>query len=90
LHFKDDGSFRVVVFADMHYQNGEASEQTCSDLTPEQKRWPCSDLNTTAFMNRVLDEEKPDLVVFLGDNIDGGAQDAATSLQRAFSPALDR
>jgi len=43
-------------------------------------RYPCSDLNTTEFLRELLVLEKPDFVVFTGDNIDGGAVDAKTSI----------
>jgi len=48
---------------DMHYSNGQYAVP-CSDILPEQR--PCSDLNTTAFMAKVLDAEQPDLVLFSG------------------------
>lgn len=35
-------------------------------MTDDQEQYACSDLNTTALLNRMLDEEEPDLVVFTG------------------------
>lgn len=47
----------------MHYANGATTE--CLDVLPEQFD-TCSDLNTTAFLKRVIAEEKPNLLVFTG------------------------
>lgn len=47
----------------MHYANGATTE--CLDVLPEQFD-SCSDLNTTAFLERVIAEENPDLLVFTG------------------------
>ena len=64
------GKFKILQFADMHFENGKATN--CTALTVEQQKWPCTDLNTTDFLRRLIDLEDPDLVIFTGDNIDGG------------------
>ncbi len=48
----------------MHYANGATT--TCQDVLPEQFE-TCSDLNTTAFLKRVIAEEKPNLLIFTGN-----------------------
>lgn len=50
LKFKEDGSFKIVQFTDVHWADG--SEK---------------DINTSKLMEKILLEEKPDLVVFTGD-----------------------
>lgn len=87
LHLRPDGSFKIVQIADMHIQNGVLSG--CVDITDEQKKYPCSDLNTTAFINRMILKEDPDLVIFTGDNIVGGSLDSKKSCQMAFGPSID-
>ncbi|KAI3918474.1 hypothetical protein MKX01_041794 [Papaver californicum] len=68
----------------MHYADGITTP--CEDVL-EMKG--CSDLNTTAFINRMIKAEKPDPIVFTGDNIFGqDATDAAKSLDAAFAPAI--
>ncbi|KAI4368267.1 hypothetical protein MLD38_016842 [Melastoma candidum] len=86
LRFGKDGRFKILQVADMHFADGRSTP--CEDVLPSQRRG-CSDLNTTAFVFRMIDAEKPDLVVFTGDNIFGfDATDAAKSMDNAFSPAI--
>lgn len=87
LRFDSDGAFKIVQVADMHYANGATT--TCQDVLPEQFD-TCSDLNTTAFLERVIAEEKPNLLVFTGDNImQKDCKDPVASLNMAFAPAIE-
>ncbi|KAG8378053.1 hypothetical protein BUALT_Bualt08G0098100 [Buddleja alternifolia] len=80
------GEFRILQVADMHYADGKKTP--CEDVLPSQMS-SCSDLNTTAFIRRLIIAEKPDLIVFTGDNIFGfDASDAAASMNAAFAPAI--
>ncbi|KAK9050397.1 hypothetical protein SSX86_030637 [Deinandra increscens subsp. villosa] len=80
------GEFRVLQVADMHYADGKKTP--CEDVLPNQVAH-CTDLNTSAFINRMIQAEKPDLIVFTGDNIFGfDAADAAASMNAAFAPAI--
>lgn len=87
LRFNPNGRFKILQVADMHYANGGSTK--CKDmLAPEYGT--CSDLNTTAFVRRLIAAEKPDLIVFSGDNIFG--QDTVNpkhSLNAAFAPAIE-
>ena len=60
---REGGTFKVLQVADMHYADGRST--ACEDVLPEQVAG-CSDLNTTAFLYRVIRAEDPDLVVFTG------------------------
>lgn len=78
-------TFKILQLADLHYANGAATE--CLDVTPDQQ--PCTDLNTTAFVARLLDAERPDLVVLTGDNVfSKDCEDVAAS-QRAWRRPLE-
>ncbi|XP_076952645.1 putative inactive purple acid phosphatase 29 [Bidens hawaiensis] len=80
------GEFRILQVADMHYADG--NKTPCEDVLPRQFAH-CTDINTTDFINRMIEAEKPDLIVFTGDNIYGfDAEDAAASLNAAFAPAI--
>ncbi|KAK9280504.1 hypothetical protein L1049_014196 [Liquidambar formosana] len=86
LQFGENGEFKILQVADMHYADGKTTP--CVDLLPTQFA-SCSDLNTTAFVHRMILAEKPHLIVFTGDNIFGfDATDAVTSLNAAFAPAV--
>ncbi|KAG5647444.1 hypothetical protein DXG03_009374 [Asterophora parasitica] len=66
LHFSRDGKFKILQVADLHYS---VSQGVCRDTD----RNPChnSDNLTTTLVGNVLHVEKPDLVVFTGDQLNG-------------------
>lgn len=64
LRFNSKGEFKILQVADMHYANGNVT--SCLDVLPSQFKG-CSDLNTTAFILRMINAEKPDLIVFTGN-----------------------
>ncbi|XP_059285477.1 probable inactive purple acid phosphatase 28 isoform X1 [Lycium ferocissimum] len=87
LRFNSDGTFKILQVADMHYGNGMVTR--CRDVLVSEFNY-CSDLNTTQFLRKMIDIEKPDLIVFTGDNIFGtSATDAAESLFEVFAPAIE-
>ncbi|EMD38734.1 hypothetical protein CERSUDRAFT_72042 [Gelatoporia subvermispora B] len=65
LHFSADGRFKIMQIADLHFS---VAPGVCRD-TPE----PCdaSDALTGTLLGRMLDAERPDLVVFTGDQLNG-------------------
>ncbi|XP_042030722.1 probable inactive purple acid phosphatase 28 isoform X2 [Salvia splendens] len=70
----------------MHFGNGKLTP--CRDVLDSEYAG-CSDLNTTRFLERMIQLEKPDFVVFTGDNIFGStANDAAESMLQAFGPVM--
>ncbi|KAH0892624.1 hypothetical protein HID58_055053 [Brassica napus] len=86
LSFGVNDQFKILQVADMHFANGATTR--CKNVLPSQLAH-CSDLNTTAFMSRVIATEKPDLIVFTGDNIFGSdVKDAVKSMDAAFAPAI--
>ncbi|KAG6550183.1 hypothetical protein Mapa_008141 [Marchantia paleacea] len=86
LRFNGESTFKILQVADMHYGNGATTK--CSEIQPSEMPY-CSDLNTTAFVRRLIQKEAPDLIVYTGDNIDWGASDAKTSMDAAFAPAIE-
>lgn len=73
LQFRDNGTFRIVQFADIHWSLGFDKDHMSLDL-----------------MGAVLDAEKPDLVVYTGDNLSGGCLLPQKGLERLASPAIER
>ncbi|GJE90394.1 metallo-dependent phosphatase [Phanerochaete sordida] len=67
LHFSHDGKFKVMQIADLHFS---VNQGDCRDMSIE-----CdpsgSDNMTLSLLASVLDKEKPDLVVFTGDQLNG-------------------
>ncbi|PKI56668.1 hypothetical protein CRG98_022918 [Punica granatum] len=87
LRFRSDGTFKILQVSDMHFGNGAATR--CRDVLPSEFG-SCSDLNTTRFVRRLIEAERPDFIAFTGDNIFGQTSvDAAESMFRAFTPAME-
>ncbi|KAL8480265.1 hypothetical protein ACS0TY_026471 [Phlomoides rotata] len=85
LRFRADGTFKILQVADMHFGNGKLTR--CRDVL--ESDLPCTDLNTTRFLEKMIQLENPDFVAFTGDNIFGSsAPDAAKSLFKAFDPII--
>ncbi|KAF9158292.1 hypothetical protein DFQ26_007797 [Actinomortierella ambigua] len=87
LQFRKDGSFKIVQFADIHMATGG---HTCFNA-PDDKKGCVGDIDTLDMMERMLDIEKPDLVVFSGDNVDGlTSTDAYSTILKYSRPVVDR
>lgn len=66
LRFRDTGTFTILQLADLHFS---VEELPCRDV--ERVETCASQNDTLALLERWLDEEKPDLVVFTGDQLNG-------------------
>ncbi|KAF9975543.1 hypothetical protein BGZ73_000803 [Actinomortierella ambigua] len=87
LYFREDGSFKIVQFADIHMATGG---HMCFNA-PNDKANCVGDVDTLDMMERMLDVEKPDLVVFSGDNVDGlTSSDAYSTILKYTRPVVDR
>jgi hypothetical protein len=75
---KESGKFKILQLADLHLSTGLG---VCRDAMPVgYNGGKCdADVRTLEFIGRILDNEKPDLVVLSGDQVNGDtAPDAQT------------
>ncbi|XP_021745427.1 probable inactive purple acid phosphatase 29 [Chenopodium quinoa] len=87
LRFNKNGEFKILQISDMHYANGK--DTPCRDVLPSQME-SCSDLNTTHYLRRFIDVEKPDLILFTGDNVHSmEAYNYNRSMDEVFAAAIE-
>ena len=79
LRMDANGRFKIMQLADLHLSTGVGA---CRDSIPDSYNGgPCeADPRTLDFVTRVLDEEKPDLVVLSGDQVNGDTSPDAQSV----------
>ncbi|KAI0271916.1 Metallo-dependent phosphatase [Russula aff. rugulosa BPL654] len=87
LHFSPDGRFKIMQIADLHFSVGAGP---CRDPSS-----PCDGgayAYTESLVDRALDEERPDLVVFTGDQLNGQGTswDATSVLAKFAAPVISR
>jgi predicted MPP superfamily phosphohydrolase len=78
LHFNHNGTFKILQVADLHFS---VSEGQCRDLDVallptelgfDSTKSPCrGDVLTQSLIKQTLQAEKPDLVIFTGDQLNG-------------------
>lgn len=84
----ENGKFKILQVADLHLSTGVG---VCRDAMPENGD-PCeADTRTLEFIGKVLDDEKPDLVVLSGDQVNGDtAPDAQTAIFKFAELFIER
>ncbi|KAJ5544640.1 hypothetical protein N7461_006944 [Penicillium sp. DV-2018c] len=87
----DNQKFKVMQLADLHMSTGLGA---CRDPIPAEAvaGQRCeADPRTLEFVERLIDEEKPDMVIFSGDQINGEtAPDAQSALFKSVKLLIDR
>ncbi|KAH8723501.1 phosphoesterase-like protein [Phaeosphaeriaceae sp. PMI808] len=87
---RKDGKFKIMQVSDLHLSTGLG---VCRDAEPKGANGGHCDADprTLEFVERVLDEEKPDLVVLSGDQINGGtAPDVQSAIFKIIEPLVER
>ncbi|WQF76998.1 Putative calcineurin-like phosphoesterase domain, ApaH type, metallo-dependent phosphatase [Colletotrichum destructivum] len=90
LRAREDGKFRIVQISDTHMVTGvgvckDAIDAHGKDL-PESEADPL----TVGFIGRILDVEKPDLVVLTGDQLHHDIPDSKSALFKVVAPIIER
>lgn len=75
---RKDGKFKIVQVSDLHLSTGVGACRDAVDEHGEIKTKCEADPRTLEFVERILDEETPDLVVLSGDQVNG---DTAPDIQ---------
>ncbi|KAK3075900.1 hypothetical protein LTR53_000329 [Teratosphaeriaceae sp. CCFEE 6253] len=86
-----DGKFKILQLSDAHLSTGTG---VCRDAIGE-KNEPSTnceaDIRTLDFIETILDDEKPDLVVLSGDQVEGPtAPDTQSALFKLAAPLIER
>lgn len=86
--FSQDGKFKILQIADLHFS---VSHGKCRDVGPDHP--DCiGDDDTLTLMNTVLDAERPDMVVFTGDQLNGQrtSWDSKSVIAKVTQQVIDR
>ena len=84
LNFKSDGTFKLIHVSDTHYEYSD--NPNCREVDNPQY---CSRKNTTDFLNRVYQLEKPDLVIHTGDIVDWASTPARKAMDAVYGVAIN-
>lgn len=90
LRVRTNGDFKIVQISDTHMVTGvgvckDAIDADGSNL-PESE----ADTLTVNFIGKILDLEKPDLVVLTGDQVHHDTLDSQTALFKVVAPIIER
>lgn len=87
---RKDGKFKIMQISDLHLSTGLGA---CRDAEPKGANGGRCDADprTLEFVERLLDDEKPDFVVLSGDQVNGDtAPDVQSALFKIIEPLAER
>ncbi|KIW21819.1 hypothetical protein, variant, partial [Cladophialophora immunda] len=90
LRVRKDGTFKIVQISDTHMVTGVG---VCKDaIDARGKNLPESEADplTVDFIGKILDAERPDLVVLTGDQLHHDISDSQSALFKVLAPIIDR
>ena len=90
LRIRDDGTFKVVQISDTHMVTGVGVCKDAIDADGQPLPESEADPLTVDFLGKVLDIEKPDLVILSGDQIHHDASDSQSTLFKVVAPLIKR
>jgi hypothetical protein len=90
LRVREDGKFKIVQISDTHMVTGVGVCRDAIDAhgknLPEREADPL----TVEFIGKILDVEKPDLVVLTGDQLHHDIPDSQSALFKVVAPIIER
>ena len=90
LRVREDGKFKIVQISDTHMVTGVG---VCKDaIDAHGKNLPESEADplTVDFIGKILDVEKPDLVILTGDQLHHNISDSQSALFKVVAPIIER
>ena len=90
LRVNADGKFKILQISDTHMVTGVG---TCKDaIDGDGKALPESEADplTVIFLGKILDEEKPDLVILTGDQLHHDIPDSQSAIFKIVAPLIER
>ena len=90
LRVRPDGKFKIVQISDTHMVTGVGVCTDAIDSDGQDMLERKADPLTVNFIGKVLDTEKPDLVVFTGDQLHHDIPDSQSALFKVVAPVIER
>jgi hypothetical protein len=90
LRVGQDGKFKIVQISDTHMVTGVGICKDAIDAHGEYLPESEADPLTVNFIGKVLDAEKPDLVIFTGDQLHHDIPDSQSALFKVVAPIIER
>lgn len=87
---EEDGKFKIVQISDTHMVTGVGVCKDAIDAHGRNLSESEADPRTVDFMGRILDVEKPDLVVLTGDQLHHDIPDSQSALFKVLAPIIER
>ncbi|KAL7276092.1 Phosphatase dcr2 [Rhizina undulata] len=89
LRMRKDHKFKIIQVSDMHLSTGVGK---CRDALPAETADSCeADPRTLEFIAKILDDEKPDLAILSGDQVNGETSpDAQTAIFKFAEVFINR
>ena len=87
----NNGRFKILQLSDMHLSTGTGACRHAMGVNNEPSKHCEADPRTLEFVESILDDEKPDLVVLSGDQIEGpAAPDTESAILKFAAPLIER